>query len=116
MELNKAIAAVRRWADWPGVDRLDDPNNPVPMRAIMKLVEHATPTPLSDDAEEVIARADNESLRQMLCEFDDYLNEPPRLYRIEPMEVRDYRNEAYRKWAPLCRAILSLLPQEKGNG
>lgn len=48
-------------------------------------------------------------LREMLLAVEDFINEPPRRYDIEPMEVRDYRHELYRKWSPLCQAILASL-------
>ncbi len=48
--------------------------------------------------------------REMIVEFEDFLNEPSRSWAIEPMEVRDYRHEAYRKWEPICRALIASLP------
>lgn len=46
--------------------------------------------------------------RELVLAVEDAINEPPRIYNIEPMEVRDYRHSLYRIWEPLCRAILAL--------
>lgn len=45
-------------------------------------------------------------LRPLLIAMEDVLNSPPDKWDIEPMEVRDFRSDAYRVWAPLLRAIL----------
>lgn len=46
-------------------------------------------------------------LKALMLAMEDFLNEPPRSYDIEPMEVRDYRHQAHRVWEPLCRALLA---------
>jgi hypothetical protein len=50
--------------------------------------------------------------RALILAVEDFINEPPRLYDIEPMEVRDYRHSLYRVWSPLRDAILALTPVE----
>lgn len=44
--------------------------------------------------------------RELVVAVEDAINEPPRSYDVEPMELRDYRHSLYRIWEPLCRAIL----------
>jgi hypothetical protein len=55
-----------------------------------------------------VAETAPDKLREMLLAVEDFINEPQRNRDIEPMEVRDYRHELYRKWSPLCQAILAL--------
>lgn len=55
----------------------------------------------------------NEQIRALLLEVEDFINEPPRSHDIEPIEVRDYRHQLYRKWTPLCRQILLMIDPEK---
>lgn len=50
--------------------------------------------------------------RALVVAVDDAINEPPRSYGAEPMEVRDYRHSLYRIWTPLRDAILALTPVE----
>lgn len=50
-----------------------------------------------------------EKCRKQLCDLEDFINGPPPIYDIEPMEVRDYRHELYRKFEPLCRSFLAAL-------
>lgn len=46
-------------------------------------------------------------VKALLQDFEDFIDQPPQ-YEDQRM-VRDYRHELYRKWSPLCRAILSAL-------
>jgi hypothetical protein len=56
--------------------------------------------------------SDVEGLYEMLLAFEDFINSPPQ-YEDQRM-VRDYRHELYRKWEPLCRAILPFAKRNPG--
>ena len=43
---------------------------------------------------------------QSILDFDDYLNSPP--CSEEPMEVRQYRHDAYKKWEKALNDIILL--------
>lgn len=51
--------------------------------------------------------AERVKVKSMLLDFEDFINQPPQYEELRM--VRDYRHELYRKWGPLCRAILSSL-------
>lgn len=65
-----------------------------------------TPSPVMLSREEIIA---------VLIPMEDFINEPPRLWDIEPMEVRDYRHEAYRVWSNTRDAILALTSVDRAG-
>jgi len=52
MTLEQAVSAVNRWANYPGSGSLNDSDNPLPMRAILALAEHAKATIARDTAQE----------------------------------------------------------------
>jgi len=57
------------------------------------------------------------ALRPQLIEVYDFINEPQRLPDPEPMDVRDYRHQLYRKWEKLANALAELtapLPEKNG--
>ncbi len=45
------------------------------------------------------------ALRAQILALEDFINEPRRT-GDETIEVRDYRHEVYRKWGPVCGAVL----------
>lgn len=93
---------------YPGHAMVDGINYNSLDRIVTAFVDAAlASTPQPAVAEETL----DEKLRPLLLAFEDFLNEPPRIWDIEPMEVRDYRHEAYRKWEPLCREILAAIRQ-----
>jgi len=48
-----------------------------------------------------------DELREKIAAVEDFIDQPPRSYGPEPMEVRDYRHSLYRIWSPLRDAILA---------
>lgn len=60
-----------------------------------------------------------EAVREKVAAFEDWLNEPPTRDRTESPDARDYRHDTYRRWEPLCRAVLAALrpsPDSGGSG
>ena len=51
-----------------------------------------------------------ELIRRFALPVEDFINQPPRKYGIEPMEVRDYRHELYPIWSAFLRKLIDLSP------
>lgn len=54
-----------------------------------------------------------ERINQLIMNMEDRLNMPSKSFGdIEPMEVRDYRHEAYRDWSDLLTEIRKIIPRD----
>lgn len=53
---------------------------------------------------------DWQEIERRLLAVEDAINEPPKMWADEPLEVREYRHHLYRIWSPLCAAIIAARP------
>lgn len=87
LAVRERAAAIRR-----GEHDGDVPVQAIAFASTAALAEQARPLAPSE-------------LHRLVSEFEDFINEPPQYEELH--KVRDYRHEAYSKWAPLARAILA---------